>query len=452
MTSSRSSRGCAMKLSSGKVVSEEKEIKKRWHQYTENLYRRDINMNDNFNVYEDEPDVLEIEVNEAIQHISNRKACDGIPIEFLKAGGDEAIRVMTNLCNSIWKMKTWPNDWKKSIYVPIYKKGDKKECGNYRTIALISHASKIPLRVLQKRLESFLIPELPIEQAGFRRGRGTRHYISNLRWLMERARDNQIELFMCFIYYKKAFECVDHQRLWNTLKGMGVPEHLIVMLSNLYTNQEATIRTEYGETGNIPIGKGVRQGFILSPLLFNIYAEKIMREALDKWDKGIGIGGRKVSHLRYADDTTLIAGNREDLIELIEKVKSSSEKAGLYLNVKKTKVMATGELDSIIVDGGNIEVVERFVFLGALITSDGQIDIELRRRIAMGKSAMGNLSKIFKDRDLRLATKVNNGTDTYFPDYSIRCRNLDSKEEGKSKNRCFRNVVLEKPACSDVYR
>ena len=134
---------------------------------------------------------------------------------------------------------------------------------------------------------------------------------------MERARDNQRELFMCFIDYKKAFDCLDHQRLWNTLKGMGVPEHLIVMLSNLYTNQEATIRTEYGETGNIPIGKGVRQGCIISPLLFNIYAENIMREALDKWNKGIGIGGRKVSNLRYADDTTLIAGNREDLIKLI---------------------------------------------------------------------------------------------------------------------------------------
>ena len=96
---------------------------------------------------------------------------------------------------------------------------------------------------------------------------------------MERARDNQRELFMCFIDYKKAFDCVDQKRLWNTLKGMGVPEHLIVMLSNLYKNQEATIRTEYGETGNIQIGKGVRQGCILSPLLFNIYAEKIMRNS-----------------------------------------------------------------------------------------------------------------------------------------------------------------------------
>ena len=163
---------------------------------------------------------------------------------------------------------------------------------------------------------------------------------------MERARDNQRELFMCFIDYKKAFDCVDHQRLWNTLKGMGVPEHLIVMLSNLYTNQEATIRTEYGETYRL-VKEYARVAFYLNCYstsidVRNIYAEKIMREALDKWDKGIGIGGRKVSNLRYADDTTLIAGNREDLIELIEKVKSSSEKAGLYLNVKKTKVMATG--------------------------------------------------------------------------------------------------------------
>ena len=262
---------------------------------------------------------------------------------------------------------------------------------------------------------------------------------------MERARDNQRELFMCFIDYKKAFDCLDHQRLWNTLKGMGVPEHLIVMLSNLYTNQEATIRTEYGETGNIPIGKGVRQGCIISPLLFNIYAENIMREALDKWNKGIGIGGRKVSNLRYADDTTLIAGNREDLIKLIEKVKSSSEKAGLYLNVKKTKVMTTGELDYIIVDGGNIEVVDRFVFLGALITSDGQIDMELRR-IAMGKSAMGSLKKICKDRDLRLVTKVKIVQTLIFPImlYGAETWTLKKKERAKIdafEMWCWRNLL-----------
>ena len=232
---------------------------------------------------------------------------------------------------------------------------------------------------MQKRLETFLIPELSIEQDGFRRGRGTRDHIVNLRWMMEKDRDHQRELFMCFIDYKKAFDCVDHQRLWCTLKDMGVPEHLIVVLINLYTNQESTVRTEYCETSNIPIGKGVRQGFILYPLLFNIYAEIIMREFLGKWDKGISIGGRKVTKLRYAEDTTLIAGSKDDFTELITKVKSASEEAGLYLNVKKTKVITTGKLDHIILDDNTIEIVDKFIFLVVLITNDGVTDKELRQ-------------------------------------------------------------------------
>ena len=166
MTGSRSSICGAVKLSTGRVVSEENYIKKRWQQYTENLYRIYHNINEIFNenLYEDEPDVLEIEVKEAIRNIYNRKApgCNIIPMQFLKAGGDESIRVMTKHSNIIWKTKIWPKEWHKSMYVPIYKMGDTKECGNYRTIALISHASKIIPRVLQKRLEAFLIPELPI--------------------------------------------------------------------------------------------------------------------------------------------------------------------------------------------------------------------------------------------------------------------------------------------------
>ena len=224
MTGSYSSRCGAMKLSTGKVVTEGKEVKEIWQQYTEELYRRDPNATDSFNenIYEDEPEGMEIEVKEALRHISNRKSagCDGIPIELLKAGGEEAVKVMTGLCNCIWKRKEWPTDWKKSVYVPIYKKGDKKEYGNYRTIALISHASKVLLRVIQRRLEVFLIPELPIEQAGFRRGRGTRDHIANLRWMVEKAREHQRDLHMCFIDYKKAFDCVDHERLGDT-EGYG---------------------------------------------------------------------------------------------------------------------------------------------------------------------------------------------------------------------------------------
>ena len=200
------------------------------------------------------------------------------------------------------------------------------------------------LRIIQKRLEVFLIPELPIEQAGFRRGRGTRDHISNLRWMMDKAREHQRDLYTCFIDYKKAFDRVDHEILWVVLRDMGVPVHLIVLLRRLYTNQEATVRTEFRETDNIDIGKGVRQGCILSPLLFNIYAENIMREALEEWERGISIGGWMVTNLRCADDTTLLAETKEDLVELVGRVRRACEKAGLYMNVGKTKVMTTGDI------------------------------------------------------------------------------------------------------------
>ena len=150
---------------------------------------------------------------------------------------------------------------------------------------------------------------------------------------------------MCCIDYNKAFDCVDHEILWVILRDMGVPVHLIVLLRRLYTNQEATVRTEFGETDNIDIGKEVRQGCIHSLLLFNIiFAENIMREDLEEWERGIGIGGRMVTNLRYADDTTLLAGTKEDVIELVGGVRRANEKAGLYKNVGKTKVMPIGDI------------------------------------------------------------------------------------------------------------
>ena len=146
-------------------------------------------------------------------------------------------------------------------------------------------------------------------------------------------------------------------------EGYGCPVHLIVLLKRLYTNQEATVRTEFGQTDNIDILKGVRQGCILSQLLFNIYVENIMREALEEWVSGMSIGGRMVTNLRYADDTTLLAGTKEALVQLVERVRRASEKAGQYLNVVKTKVMTTGDIGEVTVDGKDIEVVTKFGFL-----------------------------------------------------------------------------------------
>ena len=167
-----------------------------------------------------------------------------------------------------------------------------QECSNYSTIALILLASKVMLKILQVRLKQYVNWELPDVQAGFRKGRGTRDEIANIRWIMEKAREFQKNIHFCFIDYAKAFDCVDYNRLWKILKGLGILDHLTCLLRNLYAGQEAIVRTGHGTTYWFQIGKGVHQGCILSFCVFNLYAEYIMWNArLDEAQAGIKIGG-----------------------------------------------------------------------------------------------------------------------------------------------------------------
>ena len=193
---------------------------------------------------------------------------------------------------------------------------------NNGTTALISHASKVMLKLIQARLQQYVNLELPDVQAGFRKGRGTRDQIAKLCWIIEKAREYQKDIYFCFIDHAKAFDCVDHNKLWKILKEMGIADHLTCLLRNLYAGQEATVRTGHGTTDWFQTGKGVRQGCILSPCLFNLYAEYIMRNTgLDEAQAGIKIAGRNVNNLRYADDTTLIAESEKELKSLLMKVK-----------------------------------------------------------------------------------------------------------------------------------
>ena len=162
------------------------------------------------------------------------------------------------------------------------------------------------LKILQARLQQYVNRELPDVQAGFRKGRGNRGQIANIRWIIEKAREFQKNIYLCFIDYANAFDCVDHNTLWKILKDMGMPNHLTCLLRNLYAGQEATVRTGHGTTDWFQIGKGACQGCILSPCLFNLYAEYIMRNTgLEETQAGIKIAGRNINNLRYADDTTL---------------------------------------------------------------------------------------------------------------------------------------------------
>ena len=294
------------------------------------------------------------------------------------------------------------------------------------------------LKILQARLQQYMNQELPDVQAGIRKGRGTRDQIANILWIIEKAREFQKNIYFCFIDYTKAFDCVDHSKLWKILKEMGIPDHLTCLLRNLYAGQEATVRTGHGPTDWLQIGKGGRQGCILSPCLFNLYAEYIMRNAgLEEAQAGIKIARRNINNLRYADDTTLMAESEEELKSLLMKVKIESEKVGLKLNIQKTKIMVSGPINSWQIDGETVETVSDFIFWGSKITADGDYSHEIKRRLLLGRKVMTNLDSILKSRDITLPTKVRLVKAVVFPVVMCGWESWDCEESWVLKNWCF---------------
>ena len=240
----------SIKDRSDRDLIEAEDIKKRWQEYTEELLKKDLHDPDNHDgvITHPEPDILECEVKWALGSITTIKAIGGggIPVELFQILKDDAVKVLHSIRQQIWKTEQWPRDWKRSVFIPIPKKGNAKECSNYSTIALISHASKVMLKILQARLQQYMNRELPDVQAGFRKGRGTRDQIANIHWIIEKAREFQKYIYFCFIDYAKAFDCVDHNKLWETLQEMGISDQLTCLLRNLYAGQEATVRTRHG--------------------------------------------------------------------------------------------------------------------------------------------------------------------------------------------------------------
>ena len=179
---------------------------------------------------------------------------------------EEGVCYDQQICQKIWKTQQWPQHWKRSVFIPIPKKGNAKECSNYRIIIVISHASKVMLTILQARLQQYANCEPPDVQAGFRKGRGTRDQLANICWIIEKAREFQKNIYFWIIDYAKAFDCVDHNELWKILKEMGITYHLTCLLRNLNADQEATVITGHGTTDWFQIGKGIRQAVYCHPV------------------------------------------------------------------------------------------------------------------------------------------------------------------------------------------
>ena len=248
-----------IKDSKSKDLTEAEEIKKSWQEYTEELYKKVLNDPDNHNgvITHLEPDFLECGVKWALASITMNKTSggDGILPELFKILKDDAVKMLHSICQQIWKTQQWSQDWERSVFIPIPKKVNAKECSNYCTAALISHASKIMLKILQARLQQYMNRERPDVQSGFRKGRGTKDQIFKIHWIIGKGSIFQKNIYFCFVDYSKAFGCVDHNKPWKILKEMGLPDHLTCLLRNLHAGPEEQLEPHMEQWTGSQLGK-----------------------------------------------------------------------------------------------------------------------------------------------------------------------------------------------------
>jgi len=234
---------------------------------------------------------------------------------------------------------TSPSDFTRVVMIPLQKKMNAVECSDHRTISLISHASKILLKILTNRIEAKARDFIGRNQIGFRKGCGTRDAIGVMRMIFEKSLEFGNNVYICFVDFKKAFDRVNWEKMMKVLQSIGVDWRDRRMISELYMNQEAAVRIANGESDSGFIGRGVIQGCLLSPLLFSIYAEMMMKEALENVEEGIRVGGELIKDVKYADDQGMVANTEAGLQSLMDSLNTTAKHYDMKINIKKTKVM-----------------------------------------------------------------------------------------------------------------
>ena len=415
LTTTKKGRANTIQDKSGKSLTEEQEILCRWTEYCSELYNHDTKGDPTVlpgphSTNQDDFPILREEVESAVRSLKTGKSAgvDNIPAELLQAGGEAMIDALHVICSRIWETGEWPTVWTQSLIITLPKKGNLQMCQNYRTISLISHPSKVMLKILLNRLKPQAEEIIAEEQAGFRTGRSTTEQIFNLRVLMEKYQEHQQDLYHVFIDFKKAFDRVWHAALWTTMHKYNIGVNLITIIRNLYDKATSAVLFN-GNAGDwFRTTVGVRQGCLLSPTLFNIFLEKIMTDALENHEGTVSIGGRTITNLRFADDIDGLAGKEEELADLVETLDRTSTGYGMEISGEKTKTMtnkAEGFTRNIKVKDQNLESVSNFKYLGATVTDEGS-KREVLTRIAQATSALGKLKTIWKDKGISHKHKI----------------------------------------------
>ena len=396
----------------GDIQLTEEDKERTWEEYVTNLFaaEREDSMEEDGQA--DHLGILKSEVEYAIKTAKNNKAVgpDNIPIEMWKALDDRNLTSLTEFLNRIYETGEIPREWLKSVFIPLPKKNNPKSCDEYRMISLMSHTLKILLKIIQQRIYRKCEEQLDEMQFGFREGLGTREALFALKVLLQKSREYNKDVFVCFIDFQKAFDRVQHDKLIENLKSINLDQSDIRLIKKLYFNQTAVVRVEDMETDEIKIQKGVRQGCVLSPQLFNLYSQFVFRRALEERREGVNIGGALINNLRFADDTAIMAESAEELQTLLERVNQACEEVGLTINIEKTKFMVISKNPNIhpviTLNGKQVERVQKYKYLGTVINDLLDPDEEIKIRIEMARKTFIAYSSMFTNRGLCLRIRL----------------------------------------------
>ena len=356
-------------------------------------------------------DITLAEVKDAINKLKNGKAPgdDGVAAEMLKAEDQATPEALCQILQEIWNTGNIPQSWKTGTIVKIPKKGDLSNCSNWRGITLLSLTSKIFTRIILQRLTKAVDERLRQEQAGFRKGRSCIDHIFTLRQILEQTHEWNSQLYIAFIDFEKAFDSLHRESLWKILRNYGIPYKVVNIIQALYENFECRVIHDNKLTEAFEVKTGVKQGCILSPLLFSLAIDWIMLKTLGQRRTGIQWSLTSIlEDLDYADDLGLLSSRHQDIQGKTENLAAAANQVGLKVNEQKTQVLRKNARtdEPIQLNGKPLEDVQEFNYLGSKITTDGDCMTEINSRISKAGQAFGMLRNIWKTNNLSLQTKI----------------------------------------------
>ncbi|XP_068082743.1 LINE-1 retrotransposable element ORF2 protein [Anabrus simplex] len=453
----RKEKQCPLKFikdKEGKILTEEKEIMERWKEYFNDLLNGNGNEDSSWSSEEreetggegEQEEGEDLRINEmqlAIKQLKNGKAQghDGIAPEMIKNLGKKAGNFLFKIMVEAWRTKKVPRDWEVAVIIPIFKKGDNRECSNHRGISLLSVPGKVFSKILETRLRKEVEAKLEEAQCGFRPNRSTQDLIFTVRMASAKLLEKNKTLHAAFIDLKQAFDRVPRSKLWKVLKEYGVSKSLCSSIMSLYKNCRNYVRTGNVRSAEFTTRQGVRQGCSLSPLLFIVYLDHIMKLCHEKIKK-LTVGNYlmrpvRFSDLAFADDLIVVASSEQNLQHNINVWVEELKEKGMEVNVDKTKTMVISrneERHCIMVDSKPLEQVTKFKYLGSIISSDGKMEEEITERIGTaGRLFNAIRTNFLNKKEISKGTKLAVYKSTFIPTLTYGCESWVLTERTKSR-------------------